>query len=216
MKNKYKHFRKTNTCRLYIDSPKHGKFVAVVDLEDAEKVKQYHWHVAKTSSKRCRRFYIASSTGGYLHRLITDAPKDKEVDHISGDTLDNRKSNLRLCGQFENQQNRERSRPNKSGYKGVWRLPQVKESASKPWCARLYHKGKSHYLGTFGTAAKAARAYDKKALELHGEFVNLNFPQESYSYTEGETKEFTIVSKLHGTQKIGSWFPSTSGALTVT
>jgi hypothetical protein len=55
-----------------------------------------------------------------LHRVLTDAPDGLVVDHINGDTLDTRKSNLRVTDQFQNMQNRRKpNRNNKSGELGV-------------------------------------------------------------------------------------------------
>ena len=96
---------------MYIES-KHGKFVAIVDEDDFEKISKHRWYVAKTSE---RQTYVVSksydketkkSKTVYLHRLLTSAPRGLEVDHIDGNTFNNKKDNLRLCTQAENQQNR--------------------------------------------------------------------------------------------------------------
>ena len=178
--NKYRHYKKTNTCRIYIES-KHGRFVATVDEDDFEKVKKHRWYIAKTSE---RQIYVVSKFYNketkkmettYLHRLLTSAPRGLEVDHIDGDTFNNKKDNLRLCTQAENQQNRGPSKNNKSGFKGVF-MCESHRNLSRPWQAKIYVRGEKHHLGFFSTSEEAAKAYDKKALELHGEFVKLNFP----------------------------------------
>ena len=95
------------------------------------------------------------------------------VDHINGNPLDNRKSNLRICTNAENQRNRGVNKNNTSGYKGVCWAKQ-----NKKWKARIKHNGKLIHLGYYKDKEEAARAYDKKAKELHGEYAYLNFPDE--------------------------------------
>jgi hypothetical protein len=92
-----------------------------------------------------------------------------QVDHINGNTLDNRKENLRICTQNQNGKNRLLNKNNVSGYKGV-----TYKKANKLWCAQIvvnYHK---MYLGLFTTAEAAALAYNEAAKKYHGEFAKLN------------------------------------------
>jgi len=49
---------------------------------------------------------------------------------------------------------------------------------ARPWEARISFNTKKIYLGSYKTKEEAARAYDKKAIELFGEFAQLNFPEE--------------------------------------
>lgn len=82
----------------------------VIDTEDKERVKARSWHYMASG-------YIGSSfkVGGqrkvmYLHNLIMNRLEfdgkgaEMTVDHINGNGLDNRKKNLRVCSQ--SQQNR--------------------------------------------------------------------------------------------------------------
>ena len=107
-----------------------------------------------------------------MHRQILDAPQGVWVDHIDGDGLNNRRSNLRLCSATENARNR-RPVPNcHSRYKGVsWHKRQ------KKWAVRIGKPKESIYLGSFDDEMEAGVAYDRKAEELFGEFAYLNFPQ---------------------------------------
>jgi AP2 domain. len=103
-----------------------------------------------------------------MHRLVTNAPEDKQVDHKNGNKLDNRKENLRLCTNTENQQNRQSVRGS-SKFKGVdWN-----KRAGK-WRARVEDGDKSIFLGHFIEETDAAEAYNKAATELFGEFAYLN------------------------------------------
>jgi len=146
-----------------------GKF-AIVDAEDYEELSRYKWHVNKGG----RTDYAKSQKKGKaikMHRLLMRAPKGLFVDHINHNGLDNRKSNLRLCTRIENLRNQLPRRGGASQYKGVgW------HKKSKKFVARIYMEGKRMHLGYFDDEIEAAKAYDKKAKELFGEFAFLNFP----------------------------------------
>ncbi len=148
-----------------------GKF-AIVDAEDYELLNRYKWHVNKGG----RTYYARSQEKGKpirMHRLITDAPKGLFVDHINHNGLDNRKKNLRLCTRTQNARNRLPRRGGFSKYKGVsW------NTKRKVFIAAISVGGKKQYLGYFDDQIKAAKAYDKKAKELFGEFAYLNFPND--------------------------------------
>jgi hypothetical protein len=104
----------------------------LLDTEDLEKVREYGytWHYYIGNHAASSPYVVGNNVfweSGtriceriYLHRIIMDCPDDKEVDHINHDTLDNRKSNLRIVSKSENQQNRKGARiGNKSGVRGV-------------------------------------------------------------------------------------------------
>lgn len=101
-----------------------------------------------------------------LHRLIMDNPVNV-VDHINGNTLDNRRSNLRLCSQANNSANRNKSYKNTSGYKGV-------SKARNKWAAKITKDYKVYHIGNYTTPELAALAYNKRAVELFGQFAKLN------------------------------------------
>jgi hypothetical protein len=107
----------------------------------------------------------------FMHRLILNPPKNKQVDHINGNTLDNRRCNLRLATNSQNHMNSKKySNDSLSQYKGVsW------NSASTQWFAQIMVNQKLLHIGTFASEVDAAHAYDDKARELFGEFARLNF-----------------------------------------
>jgi hypothetical protein len=106
----------------------------------------------------------------YLHRLIMNAVRTSlYVDHINGNKLDNRRSNLRLCTHRDNLNNRPRNKNNKSGYKGVY-LHKV----NKNWVARIQVNGKYISLGSYSDIIDAAKAYNEAAIKYFGEYAYLN------------------------------------------
>ena len=149
-----------------------GKF-ALVDDEDFEWLNERKWCAAKTTYGG----FIADSWDGKLkrtirmHREITNAPKGLDVDHKNHDTLDNRRENLRVCTRSQNLSNQRKTRGS-SKYKGVsW------FKRRKKFQAYIKKNSKHIGLGYYANEVQAAKAYDKKAKELFGEFACLNFPE---------------------------------------
>lgn len=150
----------------------------LVDYSDYDLVSPYTWCVSKDKDGRCyamTNITISKNKYGrlYLHRLIMNINDSKiHVDHISHITLDNRKSNLRICTNTQNRRNRIKSniKQYSSIYKGVdW------NKKSNKWRARINFNKKAIHLGLFNSEIEAAKAYDSKAKELFGEFACLNF-----------------------------------------
>jgi hypothetical protein len=151
--------------------------VAIVDDEDYRRVAQYKWLALEV---KAGVFYAARSVrvkGGkskwlLMHRLLGRDELAEEVDHWNGDTLDNRRENLRPCTHKQNRGNM-RSR-SKSGFKGVtWHKRQGR------WMAQIGINYTVRFLGYFDDPAAAARAYDVAARIHFGEFARLNFPTKS-------------------------------------
>ena len=103
-----------------------------------------------------------------LHQYLYDCPNGLVVDHINGDKLDNRAENIRFVTPQANNVNRR----NKSGkYKGV-----SFDTSRGKWIVSIQINGKTKHIGRFDDEEEAAKAYDDKAYELHGEYAKLNFP----------------------------------------
>jgi HNH endonuclease len=137
-----------------------GKF-ALVDDEDFDLVNSFNWYLSgsypvRSLGKRPNRTKIS------MHRFLMNTPVDKVTDHINGNGLDNRKSNLRICTISENTINSKKSINKSSKYKGV--------SFINPWRAYIGRK----ILGHFKTEKEAAEAYNKAAKELYFDFARLN------------------------------------------
>lgn len=147
---------------------KHGE-KAVVDDEWYEMLSQKKWYFTK---RRDTPYVVSSGPTILMHRLIMNAPKHLDVDHINGNTLDNRKCNLRLCTRQENSRNRGKSKGTfTSKYKGV---SLSRRSKGTIWSAQICHQRKCKYLGCFTSEHDAARAYNDAAKQYHGEFASLN------------------------------------------
>lgn len=149
--------------------------VALVSDDDLERISLHKWNAAW--NPKTRSFYAQSNTPDgkrrqrtlIMHREIMRATVGQFVDHINRNTLDNRRENLRLCSFAENLRNRNLQSNNTSGFKGVKRHAQCDR-----WMATVSLNGVRRYLGLFKDPVEAARAYDREAKILHGEFASTN------------------------------------------
>ena len=136
---------------------------AIVSNKDFERVNKYKWLL--TDKKYVRRNNSKLS----LHRFILNAPKNKKVDHKFHNTLDNRRSKLRLCTHAQNMANMKPHKGGTSKYKGVIRI------SNGSWIAHLTVDYVPMYLGIFKKEKHAALSYDKAALYFRGKFAKVNF-----------------------------------------
>lgn len=154
--------------------------VAIVDSDDYDRILATcpTWHARRKVQGTGVSFYAVSSDGRQIrmHRLVMNAPDGAEVDHRNHNGLDNRKENLRICTNQQNQFNgrARKRRATTAKYKGVF------QEKSGRWRSQICANGTLHYLGKYATEEDAARAYDEKAKELHGEFACLNFPDRTF------------------------------------
>ncbi len=98
---------------------KYNQCSYLVDAEDYSKVSKHKWALRSIKNSELKYAYNKHSKV-WMHRMILNAPKGLLVDHINGNGLDNRKTNLRLCTHSQNMQNRKIHKNNKTGYKGVY------------------------------------------------------------------------------------------------
>ena len=139
---------------------------AKVDNEEYKNLSKYKWYF--------KNGYAVRKEGAYepliqMHRLILGTPKGKDTDHINGNKLDNRKENLRIASRSENLRNTKKYKTNKSGFKGVCFYKRKNQ-----WMVQIQVKSKKIHLGYFKDIKKAAKAYNKAAIEYHGEFAKIN------------------------------------------
>ena len=156
-----------------------GKF-ALVDDEDFGRINQHKWY-ARPSKRRfyaSRTYYNSTRRQKqfHMHREVLSFYQNidsRQIDHKNHNGLDNRKCNLRAIKESgKNQRNMIKIAPHSSIYKGV-----CKTGRSVKWYAQITYRLKNYRIGFFVNEVDAAKAYDKKALELFGEFACLNFPE---------------------------------------
>lgn len=143
---------------------------AIIDDEDFAIISLFKWYALKQ-----KQYYYAATvvyTGNErihlpMHRLLANVPKGDFTDHRNGDTLDNRKHNIRKCTPLQNAHNRAPSRGGRSKYKGV--------ALNKGrWVARISVNGIQINLGSFSTQKAAAKTYDEAAIKYHKDFAHIN------------------------------------------
>lgn len=134
-----------------------------LDLEDIELVKPHKWYLTNNG-------YIATRINGishiYLHRFLLNPPEDLVVDHIDRNPLNNRKENLRICTQQNNNQNSSIPKRNSSGERGVYWNQEINK-----WCSQINTNGKTYVLGYFDDIKEASLIRKHAELELFGEFA---------------------------------------------
>lgn len=150
----------------------------LIDAADWPLVEGFNWKVEDRSGFPRVCAQNKSRRGGwpttvYIYRIIMGASPGQHVDHVNGDTLDNRRANLRLASPSQNGANRNVCK-NKTGFRGVSRT----RAKSSRWIGETMKDRRHHRTGPYDTIVEAARAYDALAIKVHGEFARLNFPEE--------------------------------------
>lgn len=144
-------------------------YVVLFDARDKPMLDGYRWCL-----KRCQgRMYVRDSMNdGSFHRILMadqiSQNKGLEIDHANGNTLDNRRCNLRLATPSQNSANRHVTLA-RSGFRGV-----TFDKELGMWRASIRHNRKQIYLGSYLTAQEAALAYDREARRIFGKFAFQN------------------------------------------
>ena len=149
----------------------------VVDEDDYQKFElwKYKWYPHIDGKTIYIRAFLKGRTI-VLHRLLLgllESPKTVFVDHEDRNGLNNRRSNLRIATNSENQRNATKQSPVKrksiSRFKGVSKFS--RKNTRKPWRATIMFLGKSKHLGSYSTELEAAKAYNDAASELSNLFL---------------------------------------------
>lgn len=145
--------------------------VAIIDACDADLAA--HTWTAKTNRLKTYAYRQGSGWRLRMHREVArriGIPDSLIADHINGDTLDNRRSNLRAATVAQNNQNIGANRRNTSGVKGV-----IWNKKDQKWRAHISVRNTRYFLGNFTVLEEAAAAYRAAALRLHGEFARFEW-----------------------------------------
>lgn len=156
--------------------------VAIVDDCDGY-LKTLKWHAVESHGVWYAYKKVIDKQTPMHHFIIErvlgrELNPSEEVDHVNRNGLDNRRSNLRLATKSQQKRNSSKcrfylGRPPTSKYKGVTRDWKNK---NKIWRAQITFDKRVYNLGRFSSEIDAARAYDRKAREVFGEYAKLNFP----------------------------------------
>jgi hypothetical protein len=159
----------------------------LVDESDYEELSKYKWR--KDTHKAChaKKFYVVryhrreaqNWTRISMHRQILSAPKGLMVDHINHDGLDNRRANLRLCSNAQNQHNARAQVGTSCKWRGVIYYKKNRKYLSSVICNK-----KRHYIGMSDCPDTLAMAWNEKARELFGEFAYQNVSSLNFNSIE--------------------------------
>lgn len=150
-----------------------NQFTIISDIDYA-RVRKYKWCAAWNNSTKS--FYAVRVVGSktiQLAAFILNLPTGLQPDHKDGNTLNNKRSNLRSATRSQNCANRSKRSDNTSGFKGV--CFDKSRRNSRVWLAQITYMGKTKHLGHYETSVQAAYAYDQAAKQLYGKFAKLNF-----------------------------------------
>lgn len=208
--------------RLLISSHTYGDQWVYFDDIDKDLIMRYRWGIQRKKNGKMYATAKKNKLTIFMHSYLLN---DLNIDHINGDGLDNRRCNLRKATPVQNSYNRGANKNNTTGFKGVSRL-------GIKYTAQIHFNRKKLHIGVFDKIEDAAKAYDKKAIELFGEYAQLNFcnkkdfpdPQDHSEFFQSEIisetgyygvykereqltgKMFFSKIKVNGCMKYLGWF----------
>jgi hypothetical protein len=133
----------------------------LIDIDDLNRVLQHCWSLDSKG-------YVRTSINRkqvMLHRFLIKTSDNSQIDHIDGNILNNRKSNLRICTKQQNSCNLKTPKNNTSGYKGVYL-----DKRSFKWYARINYKNKVIHLGVFDKFEDAVKARKEAEIKYFKDF----------------------------------------------
>lgn len=143
-------------------------YIAVVDVDNFDVLNQWRWHAIEKGGGKVYAHRWEKRRGVLMHRYIMGAFGPIDIDHINGDTLDNRKSNLRRSSHRQNLYNRSAIKGRE--YKGVYW-----EESRRKWAVRFrLPDGSFPLFGRFSELQDATHRSNEVMVELHGDFAWLN------------------------------------------
>lgn len=148
-------------------------FRTLLDENVAEQAAKWNWFARTKGHGSNNTYAVRTDYSGektatvQIHTLVLPPKEGFVVDHINGDTLDNRRCNLRYATLSQNMINRKMPR-SKPGTRGT------RQTLTGRWAAVITKDRKTYHLGVFDTLEEARAAYNEAALRLHGEFALLS------------------------------------------
>lgn len=153
-----------------------GGRIALIDDEDYPLIAGLTWYATPGRRGQIKGAYAFVKQwhplwGKYkriaMHRLIMNFPEGMMVDHIDCNTLDNRRSNLRVATAAQNVWNARLRYNNRYGIKGI------QKEVTGRFVARMEHHGERIYLGIYDTPEEAGAAYAAAVIKYKGEFARI-------------------------------------------
>ena len=152
----------------------------IVDADLWRHLSQYKWKID------FKGYITTNDLGNFvtMHRFLMKAKPGQLVDHINGDKHDNRLENLRFSNDSLNSHNRRKKSNATSKYCGLsihnGKLYGESYKYKKTWKIRIKKNNKEYFIGYCFSETQGAMEYNKKAIELYGDFANLNVIPENY------------------------------------
>jgi hypothetical protein len=126
-----------------------------ISLEDVPFASKYKWYASKPQ-KSTGLIYLVNSKIGLYHRIVMNAVKGQQIDHINMDTFDNRRSNLRIANQTLQNHNQHVRKNIRFDIKGIDMHRDI--NRSKRFMARFSIYGKTYRSPWFTTYEEAVFA----------------------------------------------------------
>jgi hypothetical protein len=169
MKNEYK--TQGDLTIIYLPKRLGGFYETVIDTSDLERANEFPntWYANFTEEVNSRYVKGSMRVNGlakkhYLHRWIMKPENKLKVDHINHDTLDNKRSNLRVCTNAQNMWNSDHSPKSKYG------VPGIQPIARGLWTSQITVNGENIKLGRFGDKEGAIEARKNAEALYYGDF----------------------------------------------
>ena len=143
-------------------------FQAIVDTASLHLICGWNWSTYGARNMYAGRgeWISGKCSQVLMHRVIMGAPHGVQVDHINGDTLDNRIANMRLVSGPENSLNRKKYKNNTSGVKGVYW-----NSRLSKWHSQIRFRNKRVHLGFHESIEDAEQAYRIASMSMFGDLA---------------------------------------------
>lgn len=173
--------------KLTIENKVHGSREVLLDDDVYEWASKYKWYLMKDYTRKREAFYVVGRVkqpdgkqkSVYLHREIMNTPKGLTTHHLNGNGLDNRRANLSVCTDMENQQRKRSHIDSTSKFVGVSKSD---KRYKKRWRADCMRNRKRLYTEHFYTEEEAAYHRDLFMVKQFGMDVELNFPEKLNEY----------------------------------